>query len=368
MKTDNRRSPQKLLIVETNPTGHRLYYVKLIADAGLDAGMQVFLATSPDARQTAEYKLHLANMDDQIELIDLALASPQSVESIAIDISADRTIVPDGDRFGLALARCLRWRGGRLSVLIMREVGQPSPYAGVSMLKTVIKRFLLFRSRLFPDVEIFYLKSATWAATGSRRIVRDPVTIAATPVSISSARAQLDGRKASYWFGVLGAISERKNVPLVARALSELSGDVGLLIAGKLSPSSSAEILASAATLRASGKQVLVVDDFLSDEELDSYIAALDCIVLAHSNEGPSGLLGKATSVGTRLVLAGARSLRNDSEAIPLVAEWVPLTRGDLTAAFQRATASAAPNAIRLGTSNDFGRALLGFPIIEGSK
>ncbi len=37
----------------------------------------------------------------------------------------------------------------------------------------------------------------------------------------------------------------------------------------------------------------------VSDEELDSIIASLDVAVIAHSNDGPSGIMGKADLAGS---------------------------------------------------------------------
>ena len=103
----------------------------------------------------------------------------------------------------------------------------------------------------------------------------------------------------------------------------------------------------------------MVKDRLLSDLELDAAIRRVDCVVLAHSNEGPSGLFGKAAAAGTRIVAAGAASLRADAGAIPEVAAWSPLDVVGLGAELDLARRKPRPDPIQGLSATDFCTALL---------
>ncbi len=136
-----------------------------------------------------------------------------------------------------------------------------------------------------------------------------------TPQAVANLRREWDLDDSRYWFGIIGAIDERKNVSLVMAAAQGLPpGQVGLLVAGRFSDATRESLREFGAELPGG---VRLVDRVLTDEELDAAVAAVDCVVLAHSNEGPSGLFGKAVRAGTRILGAGAQSLRRDCEERP---------------------------------------------------
>ena len=53
---------------------------------------------------------------------------------------------------------------------------------------------------------------------------------------------------------------------------------------------------------KASNIRVVIDDRHLDEVELDSYFKAVGGIILAHSNEGPSGIMGKAYMAGNRII------------------------------------------------------------------
>jgi hypothetical protein len=104
--------------------------------------------------------------------------------------------------------------------------------------------------------------------------------------------------------GILGAISDRKNVPMVAEAVSRLGGDTRLLLAGQLTQfvrdwlaEQPPEILDA----------LIVRDEYLSNESLDAYVAACDVVSIAQDNNGPSGIMGKTLAAGVPVLTAGSR-------------------------------------------------------------
>ncbi|MBG6237082.1 hypothetical protein IWX78_000025 [Mycetocola sp. CAN_C7] len=350
-----------VIIVEPNPTGHRLSYVRLIAAEALEQGQRVVLSTSEGATSAPEYELHLAGISARIGVVTTP-TDPTSIEALARGLNAALTVVPDGDLFAIELAKRGFWRGGKLAVLIMRESAQPKRIPGTVRVRSWIKRTLVRRASKLNGVRILTLQSATSSRLDPKATVADPVVLQCTQVDIAGARGMLSDHADTYWFGVMGAVTSRKNLPLVAESLSKIEkGSVGLLIAGTISSSVFEESLPWLEAMKARGHPVMVIDRILSDPELDALVTALDCIVLAHSNEGPSGLLGKAVASGTRVVAAGARSLRRDVAIIGAGASWVPLRRSSLTGAFQEAAGKSRPSPKILSAPTEFAKAFLCF-------
>jgi hypothetical protein len=96
----------------------------------------------------------------------------------------------------------------------------------------------------------------------------------------------------------------------------------------------------------------------LSDSELDSAIASVAVVAIAHSSEGPSGILGKAAASGVAVAAAGAVSLKEDIERLS-AGTWAPLTPEAFAKALQHAV--AFPRAANAGLANgrDFASSLM---------
>jgi hypothetical protein len=155
-------------------------------------------------------------------------------------------------------------------------------------------------------------------------------------------RARLEGYGDRYWIGVFGVITARKNLPLIIEAILG-QPDVGLMIAGSIDTEVSDEIAPLLATFAAAGGRVLQLSETLTDAQFDGAISAVDCVVVAHSNEGPSGVVLKAAASGNRLILAGARSLKRDATYLGEQAMWSPLDAKALSQAIRRAKRMPEP-------------------------
>lgn len=77
-------------------------------------------------------------------------------------------------------------------------------------------------------------------------------------------------------------------------------------------------------------------------------------MVVAHSNEGPSGILGKAACLGARVVAAGARNLERDVRVLGSAGCWVPLEVSELSRAFAHAMDSPRPASSIAASTEDF--------------
>jgi len=174
-------------------------------------------------------------------------------------------------------------------------------------------------------------------------------------------RDRLDAYGERYWIGVFGHITPRKNLSLILSSILDQS-DVGLMIAGPIDAEVSEAIAPLLEKFAAGGGRVLHLSGFLTDAEFDSAISAVDCVVVAQSNEGPSGIVAKAAASGRRLVLAGAKSLKRDAQYLGEQATWSPLASVALSQAIRQASSLPEPrNTVNLGTEG-FLAALAYFP------
>lgn len=353
-------SSRRILIVEGNPDGHRLYYASLLASAALKSGNRVTLATSDRAVSSSEWTVHMGAAVSGTALAMLDDYSLDAIGRLADELEMDHVVVPDGDSFAYELSKGKRWTArGTVSALVMREKGQPAIIPGLAPVKTLAKSVLLQVANLGPRVEIRVLKSALWNGHSFLPVSRDPVTLTASTARDRSEPPLLE--EGNFWFGIVGRVGHRKNLPLVAAAIASLKRpDVGLVVAGLIDDGVLDLASPHIDRIRGTGGRVEIIDRLLTDSEVHQLIAELDCVVLAHSNDSPSGILGKAAASGTRIVAAGAPTLRADCRHIGRGAEWVRLREQQLTKALSRAIQKprAAPN--QLATPGEFTSGLLG--------
>lgn len=347
--------------MEGNADGHRLYYISLLVTVAIQAGKRVIIGTTEAAVTSPDWNVHLGRFGGTIETSILEEFSLKAIDRLARVRKVEHVVVPDGDAFAFALAKGQTWTAlSTVTALVMREKGQPSNIPGVAFVKTVVKSILLQIANLRPNVQIRVLKSATWRGFSLLPVSRDPVSL--TFQHDSSRRRLLPST--SYWFGVVGSIGHRKNLPLVAESIAAIDRpDVGLAVAGRIEQDALIQAKPHLEQILRNGGRVEILNRLLTDSEMDQIVAELDCVVLAHSNEGPSGILGKAVAAGTNIVAAGALTLRSDCQQIGAGAEWVRLKKDPLTQALVRAIKKPRPEPDALTSPIDFAAELLG---VEG--
>lgn len=334
--------PRRVAIVESNITGHRLYFVRLLVEEAGRRGDHVSVLLPDGAAASAEYDLHLRAIEPLFEARTLPgkyrSGDLPALEQIAEGLQPDHTVVPDGDRLARRLALPPRWKGpGTLAALVLREKSQARSLLGREIVVNIVKASMYRWADRQPGVSVVLLKTAFWKGRAHLVTAHDPVTMSATPSSIAQVRAEIGLDTGRHWFAVLGMIDERKNLPLVARSLAGVEGhSVGLLVAGTCSESALLDAEEALGALRSGGASVLIVNRMLGETELDSLVAGVDTVVMAHSNEGSSGLFGKAAAAGTRIVAAGPKTLKEDIDAHPQLGVWAPLIESRLRDAFYR--------------------------------
>ncbi|TAK70420.1 MAG: glycosyltransferase family 1 protein [Actinomycetota bacterium] len=349
-----------VVVYEPSPAGHRLMYAGLVVDRILADGDRPVLATTRAAIDSAAFDEFLGRSADRLRLMVTDEPVGQCVallNSIVDAVTPDLMVVPDGDRVAVALAMRGGWhRRADLTLLIMRP--GPAGHGPASWLRNVLKRTLLLSlRRSSPRCRVLRLAPGTAPAVDDFA-VRDPITYRATATQIDELRKEWGLDSDRYWYAVVGAIGPRKNVPLILAALADQPAGIGLLLAGRVEPGIVPADRAAATTFERDGGKLVVVDRFLSDAEVDAAVGAVDCVVLAHSNDGSSGLLGKAAAGGTTVVAAGASVLIAAVESLGLGATSGLTVRG-LAAALRSAQRLSVEPHTDLGSPAEFATTLL---------
>ena len=325
-----------VLIVEPNPSGHRLSYVALVARACLSQGATVVLRTNPHALAHENWSLHLGPLAADIDVRTDKDHTLGELARMARHLRATRTIILESDNY-LPSVLMSGWNGhGRLSLLVMRDEVQ----AGNVLWKgarTFLKRSVAIAVSARRGVDVRVLRSPLDRRGGLLKRVPDPVELSDTPDERENIRSGMIASGKTAWIGVFGRITERKNLPLILEAVWRIRDTCGLLIAGSLDDDARSALLEFEASGKRDGMVVIELPAPVSDNTLDSAIAVVDCVVAAHSNEGPSGIVAKAAALGRPLVLSGAKSLMRDAKALPGQAEWVELRIDELCGAMNRA-------------------------------
>ncbi|MEL4505638.1 hypothetical protein AAEX63_11385 [Luteococcus sp. H138] len=333
-----------ILLCEDNFQGHRWNYVELLARRAREWGADVRLVTTAPA---LEELAGIAEPPADLPVDVLADASLSNLADHATTLGASRVVIPDGDHHALRLARPGSWPAPcEVRLLVMREHAQPRSSRVLTAAIEYIRRALFRLASRQARVQLRYLSSAL--ATPDASHVPDPVTLAPDaqpPVPLTGDR---------FWFGVLGALDERKNVPVVQQALDMLDPQqVGLVLAGRLAPE-----IADQVTSHHSEAPVHILDARLSDGELDSLVANLDCLVLLYSNQAPSGMVAKAAAAGTRVILPGTPAYEADCRRLGAGAAQCEITPEGAAAAMRDMMDRPSPAALELG-ADDFVRGLM---------
>jgi hypothetical protein len=339
----------RVLIWAPNPSGHRLFYARLLAEGALARGHEVVIGMLPSIEFDKFAAIHLVALDRKIVFRPVANASRSALLGATSTTGAELVLAPDGDALARQLLISGRWNSlAQLIVLIMRPSGQHS-HLGRALVGSFVKATARGILGMFHRVTVLTLSSAM-GGNSKPGTAPDPVSFSATQDSAEQFRVLHQMGRERYWYAVVGALDARKNIDLVATALHELGAEAGLLLAGVMSPEAESRSRTALAELSGAGVALVRINRLLTDEEIDSAVLAADCVFLAHSNEGSSGILGKAAVAGTRVIAAGARSLKIDADSTPGICEWVPLNVQALAFAAKSGLRRPNPPSAELGS------------------
>lgn len=355
--------PQRTLVVELDGSGHRFSYVRVVVDAALERGDAVTVLTKDHSHTREHLDVHLGHLLAQVELRVHQDPGWPDVENVATEIGAATTVIPDADGYLPTLLRRRGWRGpGELSLLVMRT--QVPRVAGLRRWawRSAAKAVTISALMVLPRITVHVLRSPLWRGRSPWRPAYDPIGLSSSPTDVARLRTDWDLEPSRYWYGVLGALSPNKNLPVVVDAVCQVAATekVGLLVAGRMWEAVAADLPELRGRLDHAGVESRIFDRILDDVELDAAVTAIDCLLLAYGHNGPSGMLGKALAAGTRVVAAGSTVLREDCRAAPHAATWCRLDTETLADALRRARTAGTPDPLELSGESEFGSKLLG--------
>lgn len=322
------------VIISQGHKGHRLMYVRLLAQAVLEKGRMPLVLLPREAMSSPEFLVHLADMPQvQIHELDENEASRQLRETR--QPGSDYPVVfPEGDVWLRRLALSRRIQGGA-NILVMRNP-HAMPATRLRSVRVASKVFLIWWLRVLRGYTVYVLRDSIASGVG-RWTVADPATMSADAEDRKRLRDEWTAAHSTqprYWAGVVGGIGPRKNLRLVSEALASLGPRFGLVIAGEAETSES-DVEDWTTEARRTGIAVVRVAGTLAEREFDAVVAALDVVVVAHSNEGPSGIVAKAIVAGTPIAAAGAQSLRHVADSSGGEVMWSELNSSAIASSIE---------------------------------
>jgi glycosyltransferase involved in cell wall biosynthesis len=359
------------VLIEPDPGGHRFQAVANVANVAARTD-DVLLLTSAGATSEPAFQAFLGDLDLQVEEVFDTIYPPTAVmAAAAADVCRAREVstlvVMDADitlkRWWYVAPRAFRGvRRPRVVFFVTRYPAKlrltdlPSwklrlakgTLAAAAMATGSLHRAAGFAGR--DDMSTGWIVKRT----------RDPEICTAHSRDRQALRAELGlpaDRRIAGIFGLL----ERKNVPLVWEAMTRRGIDADLLLAGTFTDDLRAWVAAQPPYEHG---RILVKDGFLSNEDLDKYVAASDVLPLALDLNGPSGIMGKALVAEVPVLAAGSEVVAREVRALDAGEVADGLDPDSIGAAFERFLARdpGAPrrSTIPPATAEEFGETVLG--------
>ncbi|MFL6060773.1 MAG: hypothetical protein ACJ72E_06055 [Marmoricola sp.] len=363
------------VIVEPDPSGHRYQAVANVAAVANETG-DVVLLTSQGASASEAFEVYLGEtrfllveeVFDEVYPPTRQMAEEVAAKARVMDVST--AVVMDADqslkKWFYVARRAFKGLGTRKPRVVFMLTRYP---AKLRLTDTTGWKLRVPKATLAVAAMATGTLHHVAGFAGREdmakgwivRRTRDPEICTAHSRDRAAIRAELDLPADRRIVGIFGQLTERKNAPLVLDALKAAGlDDVDLLLAGSVLPEVWAWIDGLPPEDRA---RVIVQDGFLTNELMDKLVAAVDACPIALTNNGPSGIMGKALAAGVPVITAGS-----EVRARELVAtdggEVAEMTAESIGAAIQRVFAKDpdAPrrNTVPPATADEFSRNLLG--------
>jgi len=337
----------RVALVVPDHRGHRLAYVAMLVRQARASSVDVIILGTQEGRESDEFTMHLSSYGE-LNWIAKSELPIRSLLKMAQQLNIDRIIFPDGDKIVSRLILSRLRSSVDIALLIMR----PSPARGsLGRPRWAIKSaaiWVLRRRR----VKAFNLTSSLKVDVRPYEL-SDPIDLA-IDVPVASEESAL------FTIGVVGSITRRKNLPIIIEALGLSGQESRLIVAGRIDPDAARELADAIHRSGVGSEQIQIRNQLLTDRDLDLTVAEVDCVILAHSNEGPSGIMGRAAALGTKVLASGALSLKADAANWPDGAIWCELSSASIATAMREISARAKPSPLAVSNSKEFAAKLLG--------
>lgn len=342
------------VIVEPDPGGHHFQAVGTVVDLAERFGPVVLLTSRPGMESPAREVYLGAHLErDAVRVVEAFELKAPPTREMAVEaarwcregvdgVPVGRVVLMDADqalkRWWAVAPRQFRGLARRPRIILMltryparlaltdltgwRLRGPKAVLTVLAMATRTVHRAVGFSGR--EDT------STGWIV----KRVRDPHYSSAHSRDRAQHRAELGLPADRLLVGIFGAVDARKNPPLILEAIDAAGLDAMLVVAGGFDD----EVRAWAAGLDEDDRaRVFLRDEFLDNDVLDRFVAAVDVVPLALTNNGPSGIMGKAQAAGVPVVTAGSRVRAREVEATG-TGIACDLTAASLGAAMRRAT------------------------------
>ncbi len=320
--------PMKLLIFEPCSAGHRLQYVRVIIDAFQDAAVEIVVVAEKTVSSSAEYGAHLKAVEDRFCLdpsvsrvtgTGLKLWGPvyRMFHNAVKRHQPDHVFIPFGDGITqvMGVVRLLGINpikaGVRFDTVLFRG---KTPGEG----KTIRDRIgsLIWQiATASAGADAYHLLNPfqyeAILQRGFKPLARRCVMLP-EPVekieklSISQARQRLSIPENGKFIACLGRLDRRKGADLMIKAFAKASlGDNDrLLMFGAMDPDIKSMLENEYKVLVRRG-QLIVIDRYLSQKELEAALCAADVICTPYPNHmTSSGFVVRAAALGKPVLAA----------------------------------------------------------------
>lgn len=335
------------VLVEPDPGGHRYQAVATVASVARRHG-DVLLLTSTEGAADDAFANFLAHADLEVETpFDQVYPPTRAIARAVADVCRRRDVsaalVMDADtslkRWWYVGRQELRALPRRPRILFMltrypARLGLGDWFGWRLRLSKGTLVLLAMATGTLQHASGFAGRddlSRGWVV----RRARDPETCTAHSRDRTRLRAELGLPADRTLVGVCGVLTERRNAPMILDAIDAAAIDADLLLAGSVAPDVSGWLDGLAPERRS---RVIVRDGFLPDDVFDRLLASVDVAPVILTNNGPSGIMGKALAAGVPVVTAGSR-VRAKEIAATGGGEAAALDVASIAAALQRVLA-----------------------------
>lgn len=315
----------RVLVFEPGHTGHHLHHVRLLAGALADLGLEVALTLDSTAPGTQEFKVHLGAVAERVsvdasvppiegQLIRHALRRVRALQGAVKRHRPEHVYVPYGDGLSqvLGIARAfgqrLLPRGVEAETLLMRGgFAYPRRDRRRDHVRDLAS---LTATEWAPWTVVHHLDPVRFEAIVRRggdlaarsRLIPEPVEPIARLDRVT-ARRRLGLPEDGRYAGTVGLLHRRKGIDLLVRAFSAMAArvpDARLLLMGRVKPPMDA-VLAAEPLVKAG--RIVVVDRYVSDEELGAALSAMDVVCAPHPRHiGSSGIVVRAAAANRQVL------------------------------------------------------------------
>lgn len=325
-------APMTTLLVDPDPAGHHLQSVSWVASEARHHGPVIFL-TCQGATRHDPFAVYLGDQVDAgvVEVREVYGSTKPStselvaqIEQVCRDAAAGApvglVVHLDGDqalkRWWLQARRLRRLPvRPRVHLMLTRYPAQVPLLDRTGWKLRVSKALLSVLGRATGTLHrvVGYKGRGDTARGLVVRRVSDPGLCSAHSRDRARWRSELDLPTDRALVGIFGLISERRNAPMVLEALERGDIDADLVIAGAFDPDvrSWVDLLPPE-----SRRRVVARDGYLDSAVLDRYVASVDIVPVPLTNNGPSGIMGKAEAAGVAVVTAGSKVRAREVEAL----------------------------------------------------